>query len=113
MYLRLAVVRQHSRQRLNTFRSLMLEEISKVAAEVAKRKGATLLFDKAGPTAIGISNVIYADAGFDITDEVMKEVNKDRPAGAPTAAPATPAGATKGPGTTPAVTVPGLGGTKK
>jgi outer membrane protein len=103
-------------QRLNTFRSLMLEEISKVAAEVGKRKGATLLFDKAGPTAIGISNVIYADAGFDITDEVMKEVNKDRPAGAPTAPPATGAaapGATKAPATAPAVTVPGLGGAKK
>lgn len=100
-------------QRLNTFRSLMLEEISKVAADVAKRKGATLLFDKAGPTAIGISNVIYADNGFDITDEVMKEVNKDRPAGAPTAppAPATGTGAT-GSGA-PAVTLPGLGGTKK
>src|SRR5688572_13862027 len=104
-------------QRLNTFRSLMLEEISKVAADIAKRKGATLLLDKAGPTAIGISNVIYADAGFDITDEVMKEVNKDRPPGAPTApvTPATPAGT----GSTPAgttgsgITVPGLGGTKK
>ena len=58
----------------------MLEEISKIAAEVAKRKGATLLIDKAGPTLIGISNVIYADAGFDITEEVTKEVNKDRPA---------------------------------
>jgi outer membrane protein len=103
-------------QRLNTFRSLMLEEISKVAADVAKRKGATLLLDKAGPTAIGISNVIYADAGFDITDEVMKEVNKDRPPGAPTA-PVTPAGTSSTGGTTgsgtPAVTVPGLGGTKK
>ncbi len=30
-------------QRLNTFRSLMLEEISKVAADVGKRKGATIL----------------------------------------------------------------------
>ena len=100
-------------QRLNTFRSLMLEEISKVAAEVAKRKGATLLFDKAGPTAIGISNVIYADAGFDITDEVMKEVNKDRPAGAPTAPPAaTGTGGSTGSGT-PGISVPGLGGTKK
>ena len=99
-------------QRLNTFRSLMLEEISKVAADVAKRKGATLLFDKAGPTAIGISNVIFADPGFDITDDVMKEINKDRPAGAPTAPAAAPAtGGT--PGSTPAVTVPGLGGTKK
>lgn len=101
-------------QRLNTFRSLMLEEISKVAADVAKRKGATLLFDKAGPTAIGISNVIYADAGFDITDDVMKEVNKDRPAGAPTApaASATPAAGTTG-SSAPAVSVPGLGGKKK
>src|SRR6266498_3262451 len=38
-------------QRLQTFRSLMLEEISKIATDVAKRKGATLLIDKAGPTA--------------------------------------------------------------
>jgi outer membrane protein len=98
-------------QRLNTFRSLMLEEISKIATDVAKRKGATLLLDKAGPTAIGISNVIFADPGFDITEDVMKEANKDRPAGAPTA-PA--AGATStGSGSTPAVSVPGLGGTKK
>ena len=72
-------------QRLNTFRSLMLEEISKVASDVAKRKGATLLFDKAGPTGIGISNLVYHDAGYDITEDVMKEINKDRPAGAPTA----------------------------
>jgi outer membrane protein len=99
-------------QRLNTFRSLMLEEIGKLAADVAKRKGATLLLDKAGPTAIGISNIVYADPGFDITEDVMKEINKDRPAGAPTAPPAAASGTT-GTGSTPAVTVPGLGGTKK
>jgi outer membrane protein len=96
-------------QRLNTFRSLMLEEISKIAADVAKRKGSTLLLDKAGPTGIGISNLIYADPGFDITEDVLKEINKDRPAGA-AAAPA-PSGST-GSGATPAVSVPGLG-TKK
>src|SRR6188474_2006135 len=84
-------------QRLNNFRSIMLEDISKSASEIAKRKGATLLIDKAGPTGIGISNFIYADPSYDITDEVMKEINKDRPAGAPT---------------TPAVSVPGLS-TKK
>src|SRR5688572_10877172 len=71
-------------QRLQTFRSLMLEEISKVASDVAKRKGATILIDKAGPTAIGISNFIYVDQAYDITEEVLKEVNKDRPAGATT-----------------------------
>jgi outer membrane protein len=76
---------QSLQQRLQNFRSIMLEEISKVATDVAKRHGATLLFDKAGPSLIGISNVIYSDPGFEITDEVMTEINKDRPAGAPTA----------------------------
>jgi outer membrane protein len=89
-------------QRLNTFRSLMLEEIGKVATDVAKRKGATIVLDKAGPTAIGISNLIYADAAYDITEDVLKEINKDRPAGA-AAAPAAPAGAAPA-----QVTVPGL-----
>jgi outer membrane protein len=77
---------QSLQQRLQTFRSLMLEEISKVATDVAKRHGATLLLDKAGPSLIGISNVIYSDSSMDITDEVQAEINKSRPAGA--AAPA-------------------------
>ncbi len=94
-------------QRLNTFRALMLEEISKIAAEVAKRKNVTVLLDRAGPTAIGISNILYVDASYDLTEEVLKEINKDRPAGAataPAAAPAAPGSSSS----TPAVTVPGL-----
>lgn len=96
-------------QRLQTFRSLMLEEISKIATDVAKRKGSTLLLDKAGPTLIGVSNVIYADPAYEITDEVMKEINKDRPAAsvapAPTAAPAASAPAAAD---SPKITVPGV-----
>jgi len=90
-------------QRLNTFRGLML---AKVATELAKKRGANLLLDKAGPTAIGISNILYSDAAYDLTDEVAKEVNKDKPAGAPSApsAPTAPAAA----GAAPAVSVPGL-----
>jgi outer membrane protein len=91
-------------QRLNTFRSLMLEEISKLATEVAKRKGGTILLDKAGPTGIGISNLIYADASYDITDDVLKEINKDRPANAPAA----PAAAAPGAAPASGITVPGL-----
>lgn len=91
-------------QRLQTFRSLMLEEISKIATDVAKKKGATLLLDKAGPTLIGVSNVIYADTAYEITDEVMKEINKDRPAASAVAAPsAAPAAAEA-----PKITVPGV-----
>ncbi len=109
--------RNSLQQRLQTFRSLMLEEIGKVAADVAKRKGATLLLDKAGPSLIGVSNIIYSDAAYEITDDVMTEINKTRPAGAPTAPPeAGKPGAAAAPAssgsTAPAVTVPGLG-TKK
>ncbi len=110
--------RQILNQRFQTFKNVMLEEISKTASDVAKRKGITLLVDKSGPSFFGISNIIYTDAGYDITDDVMKEINKDRPANAPTApaATATPAAATSAPATTPApaasssstVTVPGL-----
>ena len=89
-------------QRLGTFRSLMLEEIGKTATDIAKRHGATLLLDKAGPTGIGISNIVYADPGFDVTDEVLKEINKDRPASAMAPAAAAPAAGA------PAVNVPGL-----
>jgi len=93
-------------QRVKTFMSLMLEEIGKIATEVAKKKGATLLIDKSGPSAIGVPNVIYFDPAYDITDEVMKEINKDRPASpvtAPSAAPAAPAKSSD----SPMITVPG------
>lgn len=109
--------RNSLQQRLQTFRSLMLEEIGKVAADVAKRKGATLLLDKAGPSLIGVSNLVYSDPGYEITDDVMAEINKTRPAGAPTAPVAAPAAAPAAPaaapaGGAPAISVPGLG-TKK
>jgi outer membrane protein len=83
--------RQILQQRFQTFKNVMLEEISKTASEVAKRKGITLLVDKSGPSFFGISNIVYSDAGYDITEDVMKEINKDRPANAPTAPAATPA----------------------
>jgi outer membrane protein len=104
--------RQSLNQRLNTFRALMLEEISKLAADVGKRKGATLLLDKAGPSGIGISNVVYFDPAYDITDDVLKEINKDRPVTAPAAAPAPGAAAPAAPASG-GITVPGLTPTKK
>ena len=91
-------------QRLQTFRSLMLEEISKIATDVAKKKGATLLLDKAGPTLIGVSNVIYADAAYEITDDVAREINKDRPAASAVVAPAAAPEASDAP----KITVPGV-----
>jgi outer membrane protein len=98
-------------QRIKTHRDLLLEEITKVVNDLAKKKGATLVLDKSGPTLFGIPSVLYADPSYDITDEVVVEVNKDRPA--PVAPATTPAAAPK-PATTPAVsatpfTVPNVG----
>lgn len=71
-------------QRINNFKQFLLEEISKVAVEIAKKKGATLLIDKSGPSLIGVSSVLYFDPAYDITEDVAKEINKDRPASAGT-----------------------------
>lgn len=92
-------------QRMKTLRDALLEEITKAVNEIAKRKGATLALDKSGPTLFGIPAVLYADSSYDITDDVIKEINKDRPA--PVAAAATPA--TSG---APAFSVPNVGGDK-
>jgi outer membrane protein len=75
-------------QRIQNFRKLMFEEISVTVTEVAKKKGATLVFDKSGPTLIGINPLVYSDAAYDLTEEIQKELNKNRPAGS--SAPASP-----------------------
>jgi outer membrane protein len=104
-------------QRLQNFRTVMLEKLSKSASEIAKRKGATLLVDKSGPSLIGVPNIIYSDAAYDITDEVTKEVNKDRPAVSPAAAPAAampaPAAAAPAESAPSVITVPGVTSPKK
>lgn len=101
-----ANIQRSLQQRLQTFRNVILEEIGKVATDVAKRRGATLLLDKAGPSLIGVPAVLYADSGYEITDDVMKEINKDRPAAA--AVPA--AGTAPAAGTPPAASAPASDG---
>jgi outer membrane protein len=80
--------RDKFRQRMETFRNTMLQQITRVATEIAKQNGATLLIDKSGPTLIGIPPVIYADASYEITDQVMAEINRQRPGGAAASIPA-------------------------
>ena len=90
-------------QRVKSFQELLLEEISRLAVDIAKKRGATLLLDTSGRTFIGISSIVYHDPGYDITEEVMAEINKSRPAATGAAAPA--GGAPKA--ETPTVTFPG------
>jgi len=74
-------------QRIKTHRDLLLEEITKIVNNLAKLRGATLVVDKSGPTLFGIPSVLYSDPSYEMTEEVVKEVNKDRPA-APAVKPA-------------------------
>lgn len=83
-------------QQIGTFRQMLVEEISKVATDIAKKKGATILLEKPA--------TIYFDPSYDITDEVVAEINKTRPAGLPAPAAATPAAK---PGEAPSVLFPG------
>jgi len=87
------------RKRIMNFRSLLMDEISKVAVEVAKRKGITLLMDKSGPSLLGVPAVLYYEPSLELTDEVLAEINKDAPAAVPGAAG----------GETPAVSFPAAG----
>jgi outer membrane protein len=92
-------------QRIQNIRNALVDEITRTASDVAKRHGATLLFDKSGVSALlGNGLLVYSDPAYDITDEVIKEVNKDRPppAGGPGATPTAPES------DTPKVTLPGL-----
>lgn len=87
----LSATERSLQQQQLTRRELLLEEITKVVNDTAKRKGATLVIDKSGPSVYRIPVVLYADAGYDITDEVIAEINKDKPATVPAAPASTPA----------------------
>ena len=69
-------------QRIQNFRKVMFEKISVTVTEVAKKKSATLVLDKAGFSHIGISPVVYFDASYDITEEVQKALGGKAPAAA-------------------------------
>ncbi len=98
-------------QRIQSFQQMMIEDITKITTDIAKKKGATLLFDKSGPSTLGLPSVMFADAAYDITEEALVEINKNRPApvAAPAVAPAAAAPAAAKPATAgePKITVPG------
>lgn len=90
----------------NNIRSVLIDEIVKKVTEIGKSKGATLVMDRT-------SGIVYGDPAYDITEECLAAINKDRPVPPPpAAAPAAPAPAAPAPAAAtsaaPTVTVPGL-----
>jgi outer membrane protein len=101
-------VQQQLNQRIQAFRSLLLEEISTIAADVGRRMGASLILDKSAMTTSGMA-VLYSDPSYDITDAVMAEIERTAPpppAPEATAAPATTPAAPAPAPTAPAQTAP-------
>jgi outer membrane protein len=82
-------------ERQNNHRITVMDEIRRTAGEIAKRRGATLCVDSSGRAVNGALTLVWAADEINITDEVLKEVNKDRPANI-TPPPAAPAPASGG-----------------
>ena len=66
-------------QRQRTHRDLMLDEIKRVVLIMAEKRGAALVFDTAGTSALGIPNVLYSNPSWDITDDVLAKINESAP----------------------------------
>jgi outer membrane protein len=92
--------RRSLQDKSQNFQNVLLDEITKVASDIAKKKGANLLLNKQA--------AVFADASYDISDEVLAEVNKGKPASSATssAAPA-PAAKPAAGDAAPTVTFPG------
>lgn len=67
-------------QRQKVHQELMLDEINEIVLNIGQARGATLILDTSGPTGIGVSNVLWADEGYDITAEVIARLNESKPA---------------------------------
>ncbi|MBK8475088.1 MAG: OmpH family outer membrane protein [Opitutaceae bacterium] len=63
---------QQLRAIFGQYQQQAVEEISKIATEIAKKKGITVVLNQ------GV--LVFADSAYSITDEVLTAINKDRPA---------------------------------
>jgi outer membrane protein len=66
-------------QRQMTHRQLMMDEIRQVVASIAQERGANLVLDSTANVAQANPSVVYADASFDITEQALRELNKNQP----------------------------------
>ena len=60
-------------------RGQIIGDIAKASGDVAKRKGGTLVYDR--------NQMLYADAAYDITSDVIAEITKAGRPAAPTPTP--------------------------
>ena len=66
-------------QRQKTHRDLMFDEITSIVTDMAKERGASMVFDLSGPSVFGAPIVLFADESYDVTEELIEILNKDAP----------------------------------
>ncbi len=66
-------------QRQQTYRDLFMDEIKSMALDVAREENSNLLLDTSGETAVGIPSILYSNADWDITEEVLSRINEEAP----------------------------------
>ena len=66
-------------QQRDRMRQTILGEIKDVISKEAKDAGYTLVLDKSGNTLNGIPTVVYSQDSMDITDDIIKKLNKNQP----------------------------------
>ena len=57
----------------------MFDEIIDIVTDMAKERGATMVFDSSGPSVFGAPVVLYADGAYDATEELIEILNEDAP----------------------------------
>jgi len=71
---------QQATQRM---RSGIIKEIQEVVAKEARDLGYLYVFDKSGNTLNGVPTVVYSQDALDITEDILKVLNKNAPKTAP------------------------------
>ncbi len=69
-------------------RNLVLADVTKLVNDVGQRDKYSLIIDKSGMSMNGTSVVLYAGDVKDITDDLIKELNANKPASSSAASPA-------------------------
>ncbi len=60
-------------------RMTILKEINEIIAKEAKDSGYQFVFDKSGNTLNGVPSIVYSQDSLEITDAILKVLNKNAP----------------------------------
>ena len=62
-------------------RNGIVEEITEIVKKIVQAKGFDLVFDSSGSTLNGVPVLVHAKPDMDFSEEVIKELNANRPGG--------------------------------